>query len=107
MCDNGSGNPPAPNWQGAFATIFCLGGLAINGDFLLHCTSSLNLAKGRAALRGVGVASPGVRVPTVISSLTSSWLTRGSVSCGSSYSSNNGEAAVVVEQVPIKDASIS
>ena len=71
-------------WQSAF----CLGALAINGDFLLHCTASVNLARHRAASRGLGVVSLGVCVATVISSLTLTCPTRGGVSCGSSFTSD-------------------
>ena len=56
MCDNGSvAIRLLLIGGGRFATVFCLGGLAINGDFLLHCTSSMNLARRRAASCGVGV----------------------------------------------------
>jgi hypothetical protein len=44
----------------------CIGGLAINGNFRLCCTS-VNYARRRAASLGVGVMSLRVGVPTVIS----------------------------------------
>jgi hypothetical protein len=68
--------------RGRFVTAFCRVELAIKGDCLLHCTSSVNLARRRAASRGMGVMSP---------SLTSSCPTQGGVSYGSSCTTTTGK----------------
>jgi hypothetical protein len=72
---------------------FCLGGLAIKGDFhLMSYTSSVNRARRQATSPSVGVTLLGVGVPTVISSTMSGCPTCGGVSYGSPCGNNIGES---------------
>jgi hypothetical protein len=91
---------------------FCLGGLAIKGDFrLMSCTSSVNRARRQAASPSVGVTLLGVGVPSVISSAMPGCPTRDGVSYGSPCGDNIGESdthrAAAGERMSTMDASTS
>jgi hypothetical protein len=78
-----SGDPPAPFWQGFLLVApICLGGLAINGDTRMICTSSVNSAR-RGQLHvawAVGVTSSATPAST-----------RGGESCGGPCTGDNGD----------------
>jgi hypothetical protein len=72
---------------------FCLSGLAINGDFRLCCTSSVNRVRRRAASLDVGVTSLGVGVSIVMS--TPGCPTRRGVTCGCHCTGDNRGESIV------------